>query len=83
VAAFLEFSRFTLSAQPIGSSILSLAKYESDAWIIALSLSSFLILYPNGNIRAVDAYFFGASAATESGMNTLVPQAVAFSGTFN
>ncbi|KAJ5820089.1 hypothetical protein N7474_005680, partial [Penicillium riverlandense] len=71
VAAFLELSRFTLSAQPLRSSILSLAKFESDAWVIALSLSSLLILYPNGNIRAVDAYFFGASAATLSGMNTI------------
>ncbi|KAJ5624105.1 hypothetical protein N7510_000414, partial [Penicillium lagena] len=71
VAAFLEFSRFTLSVDPIGSITLSQAKDELDAWIIALSLSSLLILYPNGNIRAIDAYFFGASAATASGINPL------------
>lgn len=30
-------------------------------------------MYPYGNLRAVDAYFFGVSASTESGLNTYVP----------
>jgi len=33
---------------------------------------SLAIIYPYGNLRAIDAYFFGASASTESGLNTSV-----------
>ncbi|KAJ6136877.1 hypothetical protein N7497_012129 [Penicillium chrysogenum] len=40
------------------------------AWIITLSILSLVIIYPYGNLKAVDAYFFGASASTESGLNT-------------
>jgi hypothetical protein len=29
------------------------------------------IIYPYGNLRAIDAFFFGASASTESGLNTV------------
>ncbi|KAK1141448.1 hypothetical protein N8T08_009120 [Aspergillus melleus] len=39
------------------------------AYIITLSLLGLIILYPYGNLSAIDAYFFGASAATESGLN--------------
>lgn len=35
-----------------------------------MGLLAIPILYPAGNLRAVDAYFFGASASTESGLNT-------------
>ncbi|KAJ5668409.1 uncharacterized protein N7477_006979 [Penicillium maclennaniae] len=41
------------------------------AWIITLSILSLVIIYPYGNLRAIDAYFFGASASTESGLNTV------------
>ncbi|KAJ5214636.1 hypothetical protein N7449_001805 [Penicillium cf. viridicatum] len=41
------------------------------AWIITLGVLSLIIIYPYGNLRAVDAYFFGASASTESGLNTV------------
>lgn len=56
------------------SSIASLSVLTSftDAWIITLSVLSLAIIYPYGNLRAVDAYFFGASASTESGLNTSV-----------
>ncbi|RHZ45318.1 uncharacterized protein CDV56_103810 [Aspergillus thermomutatus] len=30
-----------------------------------------VIIYPYGNLRAIDAFFFGASASTESGLNTV------------
>ncbi|RAQ54524.1 hypothetical protein AFGD_003891 [Aspergillus flavus] len=40
------------------------------AYIIFLSVLALIIVYPQGNLRAVDAYFFGASASTESGLNT-------------
>lgn len=30
-----------------------------------------IIVYPYGNLAAVDAYFFGVSASTESGLNTV------------
>ncbi|POR32032.1 Low-affinity potassium transport protein [Tolypocladium paradoxum] len=40
------------------------------AWIIFMGLLSLPVLYPYGNLNAIDAYFFGASASTESGLNT-------------
>ncbi|KFY24307.1 hypothetical protein V493_05328 [Pseudogymnoascus sp. VKM F-4281 (FW-2241)] len=41
------------------------------AWIIFAGLLGLIVIYPYGNVRAVDAYFFGASASTESGLNTV------------
>ncbi|EFQ96947.1 high-affinity potassium transporter [Nannizzia gypsea CBS 118893] len=41
------------------------------AYIIFMSVLSLAILYPAGNMAAIDAYFFGASSATESGLNTM------------
>ncbi|KFY25124.1 hypothetical protein V491_01889 [Pseudogymnoascus sp. VKM F-3775] len=41
------------------------------AWIIFAGLLGLIVIYPYGNVRAVDAYFFGASASTESGLNTI------------
>ncbi|KAJ5542265.1 hypothetical protein N7535_004687, partial [Penicillium sp. DV-2018c] len=41
------------------------------AWIITLGVLSLVIIYPYGNLKAIDAYFFGASASTESGLNTV------------
>ncbi|PNY25886.1 Low-affinity potassium transport protein [Tolypocladium capitatum] len=35
-----------------------------------MGLLSLPVLYPYGNLSAVDAYFFGASVSTESGLNT-------------
>ncbi|KAG6353773.1 hypothetical protein INS49_005252 [Diaporthe citri] len=40
-------------------------------YIILAGLSGLLILLPYGNISAIDAYFFGVSASTESGLNTV------------
>ncbi|KAK2802735.1 hypothetical protein FQN51_004262 [Onygenales sp. PD_10] len=40
------------------------------AYIITASILSLVIIYPYGNLKAVDAYFFGASGSTESGLNT-------------
>ncbi|KAL4808403.1 cation transporter [Aspergillus unguis] len=40
-----------------------------DAYIITLGLLGLAVLYPYGNISAIDSYFFGASSATESGLN--------------
>lgn len=37
-----------------------------------MGLLSLPVLLPAGNMAAVDAYFFGASASTESGLNTYV-----------
>ncbi|KAH7016190.1 cation transport protein-domain-containing protein [Microdochium trichocladiopsis] len=41
------------------------------AWIIFCGLLGLIVLAPEGNVAAVDAYFFGASASTESGLNTV------------
>ncbi|CEJ94435.1 hypothetical protein VHEMI09968 [[Torrubiella] hemipterigena] len=41
------------------------------AYIIFMSLLAIVVLYPRGNMSAIDAYFFGASASTESGLNTI------------
>lgn len=40
-------------------------------WIIFCSLLAFPILYSYGNLAAIDAIFFGCSASTESGLNTV------------
>ncbi|KAL3292992.1 low-affinity potassium transport protein [Colletotrichum asianum] len=40
-------------------------------WILFCSLLSFPVLYPAGNLAAIDAFFFGASGSTESGLNTI------------
>ncbi|RBQ70102.1 hypothetical protein FVER14953_20842 [Fusarium verticillioides] len=42
------------------------------AYIILMGLIAIPILYPHGNMPAIDAWFFGASASTESGLNTCV-----------
>ncbi|PWY95236.1 cation transporter [Aspergillus sclerotioniger CBS 115572] len=41
------------------------------AYIIFLGLLGLVILYPYSNLRAIDSYFFGVSASTESGLNTV------------
>ncbi|KAL4735884.1 cation transport protein-domain-containing protein [Aspergillus similis] len=41
------------------------------AYIIFMGVLGLIVLYPYGNLRAIDAYFFGASASTESGLNTV------------
>ncbi|QPC59907.1 hypothetical protein HYE67_002138 [Fusarium culmorum] len=41
------------------------------AYIIFMGLMALPILYPYGNMAAIDAWFFGASASTESGLNTI------------
>ncbi|KAF7593065.1 hypothetical protein BBP40_012082 [Aspergillus hancockii] len=41
------------------------------AYILLWSLLGLAILYPYGNMSAIDAYFFGASASTESGLNPI------------
>ncbi|KAF5508931.1 Low-affinity potassium transport protein [Colletotrichum fructicola] len=40
-------------------------------WILFCSLLSFPVLYSAGNLAAIDAFFFGASGSTESGLNTI------------
>lgn len=50
----------------------SLTLHFQDAYILFMGLLSLAILYPAGNLKAIDAYFFGASASTESGLNTYV-----------
>ncbi|KAG9232849.1 putative cation transporter [Amylocarpus encephaloides] len=40
-------------------------------YIITAGILGLILIYPSGNMRAVDAYFFGVSASTESGLNTL------------
>jgi Trk-type K+ transport system membrane component len=41
------------------------------AWIIFAGLLALVVIYPYGNMSAMDAWFFGASASTESGLNTV------------
>ncbi|VUC24994.1 unnamed protein product [Clonostachys rosea] len=41
------------------------------AYIIFMGLLAIPVLLPGGNLEAIDAYFFGASASTESGLNTV------------
>jgi hypothetical protein len=52
--------------------LFSLTQQWIDAWVIFCSLLGLVILAPEGNMATIDAYFFGASASTESGLNTYV-----------
>ncbi|RKL45862.1 hypothetical protein BFJ72_g3409 [Fusarium proliferatum] len=40
-------------------------------YIICMGLSSFLFIYPEGKLSAIDAYFFGVSASTVTGLTTV------------
>ncbi|KAH9225950.1 hypothetical protein K456DRAFT_1755055 [Colletotrichum gloeosporioides 23] len=42
-------------------------------WILFCSLLSFPVLYPAGNLAAIDAFFFGASGSTESVYIYVIP----------
>ncbi|KAG9187139.1 hypothetical protein G6011_05010 [Alternaria panax] len=39
------------------------------AYILSFGILALIIIYPYGNLSAIDAYFFGVSASTESGLN--------------
>ncbi|KAF2267453.1 hypothetical protein CC78DRAFT_577164 [Lojkania enalia] len=41
------------------------------AYILSFGILAMIIIYPYGNLKAVDAYFFGVSGSTESGLNTI------------
>ncbi|KAL2193248.1 cation transport protein-domain-containing protein [Corynascus similis CBS 632.67] len=41
------------------------------AWIIFAGLLALVVVYPYSNVSAIDAWFFGVSASTESGLNTV------------
>ncbi|KAH7127557.1 cation transport protein-domain-containing protein [Dactylonectria macrodidyma] len=40
-------------------------------YIVIMGLMGLAVLYPYGNLSAVDSYFFGVSSSTESGLNTV------------
>lgn len=42
----------------------------TDAYILSFGILALVVIYPYGNLAAIDAYFFGVSASTESGLNT-------------
>lgn len=68
-----QLCHYTLFVQPTHSfqptaSLLTIL----DAYILFMGLLSIAVMLPAGNVKAIDAYFFGASASTESGLNTLV-----------
>lgn len=46
-------------------------------YIIFLGILGLIVIYPYGNVSSVDAYFFGASGSTESGLNTVDVKALA------
>ncbi|KAL1801178.1 hypothetical protein ACET3X_001520 [Alternaria dauci] len=39
------------------------------AYILSFGILALIIVYPYGNLSAIDAYFFGVSASTASGLN--------------
>ncbi|PSN64839.1 hypothetical protein BS50DRAFT_644661 [Corynespora cassiicola Philippines] len=39
------------------------------AYIVILGVLGLIVIYPYGNLTSIDAYFFGVSASTESGLN--------------
>lgn len=42
---------------------------NTDLYILSFGILAMIIVYPYGNLSAIDAYFFGVSASTESGLN--------------
>lgn len=46
--------------------------WGADLYIILMALLGSILLYPNGNLRYIDALFFGSGAATQGGLNTSV-----------
>lgn len=62
---------FTLHCKSCCPSIPIHHLIRTDAYIILAGILSFIIIYPYGNMAAIDAYFFGASGSTESGLNTV------------
>lgn len=41
-----------------------------DAYIIGMAIISSIVIYPYKNMRYIDALFFAAGGATQSGLNT-------------
>lgn len=41
-----------------------------DLYLIGITILGSILLYPAGNMRYIDALFFSAGAATQSGLNT-------------
>lgn len=41
-----------------------------DIYITGITILGSILLYPAGNMRYIDALFFSAGAATQSGLNT-------------
>jgi hypothetical protein len=39
---------------------------DPDAYILSFGALAMIIIYPRGDLSAIDAYFFGVSASTES-----------------
>jgi hypothetical protein len=44
-------------------------------YMVAMTLLGSVLIYPAGELHYVDAFFFAAGAATQSGLNTYVPLA--------
>ncbi|KAA8613867.1 potassium transport protein 1 [Pyrenophora tritici-repentis] len=39
------------------------------AYILSFGVLAMAIMYPYGNLSAIDTYYFGVSCSTESGLN--------------
>jgi len=48
----------------------TVADSRADSYMIGLTLLGSIILYPMKNMAYIDALFFAAGAATQSGLNT-------------
>ena len=66
-----ELNFFTLHCNSNTDPIAFHSLISTDAYIILAGIFSFIVIYPYGNMPAIDAYFFGASGSTESGLNTI------------
>lgn len=62
-------SSFAVECDGIQLSLTDLTLPLQDIFIISCTLSGILVLLPAGNLTAIEAWFFGCSASTESGLN--------------
>ncbi|KLJ06239.1 hypothetical protein EMPG_10336 [Blastomyces silverae] len=74
IEGFMEFVQVLESIRsriPVISSIRLNFLSLHYAYIIACALACSVVIYPNGNMRYIDALLFGTGSATQSGLNPI------------
>lgn len=58
-------------SNPVGCypALSASANGRLGAYILTVGILAFPVIYPYGNLSAIDTYYFGVSASTSSGLN--------------